>query len=263
MDRNRESPPQRLVIANVTAGYGGPPVVSNISLDVGSGEVVCIIGPNGAGKSTLLKAIMGMIQISKGTVALADENVTGLPAHLLARKGVGYVPQNNDVFTPLSVRENLDMGGYLLPPKQVAERMEAVLAIFPALASMLDRLAGRLSGGERKMLAVGRVLMLKPSVLVLDEPTANLSPDLSELILGRHVRRLANLGTAVLLVEQKVQAALKISDRAYVLVSGMTIVQGTAADVLARPDLAEIFLGNHPRQSLSAGSPASLVYTEE
>lgn len=247
-------PDPHFSIANLTAGYGGPPIVSEVSLGVGRGEITAVVGPNGAGKSTLLKALMGMIRPSAGTVRLAGDDLTSLPPHALVRKGVGYVPQLNDVFPELTVRENLEMGGYLLPARSIGERIGVVTTIFPALQTLLDRLAGRLSGGERKMVAVARVLMMEPSVLVLDEPTANLSPELTQRVLGEHVRALADRGTAVLLVEQKVQAALEVADWACVLVSGAMRLAGPSAEVAAREDLGEIFLGARTAETEAARS---------
>lgn len=237
----REAP--YLTIEGVTAGYGGEPIISDVSAAVALGEVVSVLGPNGAGKSTLLKALVGVIHVEAGTVLLGSETVTNLRTDELARKGVGYVPQHDDVFDALTVTENLEMGGYLLPSSAVRSRMAEVIAVFPQLGTMLKRNAGNLSGGERKMLAVARVLMLEPKALILDEPTANLSPQLSLELLQNYVRRLANEGIAVLMVEQRASAALEVSDWAYVLVSGRTRLSGSAASLLAHEDFASVYLG--------------------
>src|SRR5579885_517656 len=202
-----ERPAAHLLVEDLAAGYGGAPIVSGVSLTVGRGEIVSIIGPNGAGKSTALKAIVGVIAALRGRVTLDGADVTNLRTDQLARRGIGYVPQVDDVFDPLTVAENLEMGGYLLDRAALAARRAEVLDLFPPLAAMLQRGARKLSGGERKMLAMGRVLMLKPSVLVLDEPTAGLSPRLAAELLHDHVRRLAKAGAAVLLVEQRATAA--------------------------------------------------------
>jgi ABC-type branched-subunit amino acid transport system ATPase component len=236
-------PKAHLQIDDVAAGYGGAPIVSGASARVGLGEVVTIVGPNGAGKSTLLKAVVGVIPALSGRVTLAGEDVTNMRANLLARRGLGYVPQVNDVFDTLTVADNLAMGGYLLPRAQVAQRVEAVLAVFPALERMLKRTASKLSGGERKMLAMARVLMLDPKVLVLDEPTSNLSAELSRVVLEEHVSRLGKSGAAVLIVEQKALAALEISDWAYVMAGGAVTLSSGARDLLARKDIGEVFLG--------------------
>jgi ABC-type branched-subunit amino acid transport system ATPase component len=232
-----------LVVDGLSAGYGGVPVIEDVSLSVGSGEITAIIGPNGAGKSTALKAIVGVIRAMEGRVTLGDQDVTNLATERLVEKGIGYVPQMKDVFGPMTVNENLMMGGYLLRSSDVPERLREVFAVFPALETMRTRLASKLSGGERKMLAFGRALVMRPSVLVLDEPTANLSPELSEVLLRTHVRRLATTGVAVLLVEQKARLAMEISDRAYVLVSGRTQISGDSKTLLARPDFADLMLG--------------------
>jgi ABC-type branched-subunit amino acid transport system ATPase component len=238
-----------LRLESVAAGYGSVPVISNVSVEVGRGEVVSLIGPNGAGKSTLLKAITGQLRIVEGRVVFEDADVTNTPTAELARKGIGYVPQVNDVFPDLTVRENLQMGGYLLKQAEVGERVSAVAAMFPALATLLPRAAVKLSGGERKLVAIGRALMLRPRLLLLDEPTASLSPKLSADLLENHVRRLADSGTAVLLVEQKASAALRVSDWGYVMVSGRPKVEGSARDLLDRHDFGDIYLGSGADQA--------------
>jgi ABC-type branched-subunit amino acid transport system ATPase component len=235
-----------LTAKGVTAGYGGAPVVRDISISVGAGEVVAIIGPNGAGKSTLLKSLVGILRVNAGSVEVAGEDVTNHPPEDLARRGVGYVPQVQDIFEPLSVLENLEMGGYLLGSSELPAKVAEVCAVFPALAAMLRRRADKLSGGERKMLAIARVLMLEPRVLILDEPTANLSPQLADGLLREHIRRLADLGKAVLLVEQRARAALEVANWTQVLVSGLTRLEGRPGELLERPDFEELFLGAGP-----------------
>jgi ABC-type branched-subunit amino acid transport system ATPase component len=236
-------PQAALRLHDVAAGYGGAAIVSDVSINVGPGEVVSVIGPNGAGKSTLLKAITGRLAVMSGTVTFNDRDITNARGHLLARMGMGFVPQSKDVFETLTVTENLEMGGYLLSKAEQAARIDRVMSMFPALAQMRTRTASKLSGGERKMLAMARVLMLEPAVLVLDEPTSNLSPELSRSVLQDQVRRLADSGTAVLLVEQKAFEALGVSDWAYILVAGRVEIAGPAGEILARPDIREVFLG--------------------
>jgi ABC-type branched-subunit amino acid transport system ATPase component len=237
----------------VTAGYGGDPVIRGISVGVEPGQVISLVGPNGSGKSTLLKSLVGVVRISTGTVSVGDREVTNLPPEEVARAGVGYVPQVDDVFGPLTVRENLEMGGYLLARRQVADRIERVLAVFPKLAGMLGRGAGKLSGGERKMLAMGRVLMLDPGVFLLDEPTANLAPMIATSLLEDHVRSLATSGASVLIVEQRARAVLAISDWTYVLGGGEVRMEGTPADLSASPEFVDSFLGGgHGRAIRSA-----------
>ncbi|HEV2140886.1 MAG TPA: ABC transporter ATP-binding protein [Candidatus Dormibacteraeota bacterium] len=236
-------PAPSLQAHGITSGYGGVPVIRNVSISVGPGEVVAVIGPNGAGKSTLLKSLVGILRLNSGRIVLGEDDVTGKPPEELARRGVGYVPQVNDIFEPLTVLENLEMGGYLLKPADVKSRAAEVGEVFPQLPPMLRRRADKLSGGERKMLAIARVLMLDPKVLILDEPTANLSPKLADNLLREHVRRLAGLGKAVLIVEQRARAALQVADWTSVLVSGTVRLEGRPAELLQREDFEELFLG--------------------
>src|SRR6201987_3733790 len=183
--------------AGVTAGYGGDPVIRNVTVRVEPGEVVSLVGANGSGKSTLLKSLVGVVRVSAGTVVIGETDVTRKAPEEVARAGVGYVPQVDDVFAPLTVREHLEMGGYLLPSGQVKAQIDEVASVFPRLGGVVSRAAGKLSGGERKMLAMGRVLMLRPSVFLLDEPTANLAPAIARTLLEEHVRRLAGRGASV------------------------------------------------------------------
>ncbi len=206
----------------VTAGYGGDPVIRDITLSADPGEVVSLVGPNGSGKSTLLKSLAGVVRVSSGTVKVGDRDLTNSAPEDIARAAVGYVPQVDDVFSPLSVKENLEMGGYLLRRPQIAERIERVVAIFPRLGGMLGRSAGKLSGGERKMLAMGRV-------------------------------QLAASGAAVLIVEQRAKAVLAISDRSYVLGGGEVRMEGTPAELSSRPDFVESFLGGRGAAAAPSG----------
>jgi ABC-type branched-subunit amino acid transport system ATPase component len=207
--------------------------------------VVSVVGPNGSGKSTLLKALTGVLAASAGRVLVQGRDVTRLPPEEMARAGVGYVPQVDDIFGPLTVGENLEMGGYLLHRRELPARIEHVLAVFPRLATMLSRPAGKLSGGERKMLAMGRVLMLRPAVFLLDEPTANLAPAIAHALLDEHVRQLAEQGAAVLIVEQRARAVLAISDLTYVMGGGELRMQGTPAELGSSQDFVASFLGGH------------------
>lgn len=241
-----------LATSGLVAGYGDIPVLQRVDVAVRAGQFVAVVGPNGAGKSTLLKAILGLAKIMAGRVCAQGRDITGARLERLVRLGIGYVPQVDDAFDPLTVRENLSMGGYLLAKAERAERMEQVLEIFPPLRARLGRHVATLSGGERKMTAIARALMLAPEVLVLDEPTAGLSPALTEQVLTEQVRALADRGHAVLLVEQKARAALKLADFAYVLVRGEVVMAAPAAEVLASQDMAEVFLGGrvrHPTES--------------
>jgi ABC-type branched-subunit amino acid transport system ATPase component len=250
--------PPALATRQLVAGYGDVPVVRGVDLAVRAGELVAVVGPNGAGKSTLLKAILGLARVMGGQVLADGEDITGRSLDHLVRRGIGYVPQVDDVFDPLKVSENLNMGGYLLGKAERAARMDEVLAIFPALRSRLGRYVGTMSGGERKMTAIARALMLSPRVLILDEPTAGLSAALTEAVLTEQVRALADHGHAVLLVEQKAQAALKLADTASVLVQGQVVMSAPAAQVLASPEMAEVFLGGQAAQAnepVPAGEP--------
>ena len=228
----------------VTAGYDAGPVVHSVSVTAGEGQVVSVLGPNGSGKSTLLKAIVGVLPLTSGSVLVGDADVTRAAPEDITRTGVGYVPQVDDVFAPLTVAENLEMGGYLLPRRELPARIDTVLEVFPRLRGMLGRRAGRISGGERKMLAMARVMMLQPRVFVLDEPTANLAPAVARELLTTQVRRLASGGASVLIVEQRAKAALEISDRAYVLSGGRLRMEGTPAELSASADFVHSFLGS-------------------
>ncbi len=232
-----------LALKAVTAGYVEAVVVRNVDMAVADGQVVAIVGPNGAGKSTLLKAILGIARLMSGRIELHGRDVTGEPLQKLARAGIGYVPQVDDVFESLRVHENLEMGGYLSDRHERARRMEQTLTVFPALRPKLNRYVETLSGGERKMTAIARVLMLNPSVLVLDEPTAGLAPELSRNVLTNQVRALGDLGKSVLLVEQKAVAALEVADWAYMMVRGEVVMSARAEEVLRKPEMREIFLG--------------------
>ncbi len=240
-----EGPPRASTLStrNLVAGYGDVRVLDGVDIEVSSGQLVSVVGPNGAGKSTLLKSVLGLARVMSGEVFLDGELVTGTALEDLARRGVGYVPQVDDVFDTLRVHENLEMGGYLLDKRLRAERMDEVLDVFPQLRSQLRRFVGTMSGGERKMTAVGRALMLAPRVLVLDEPTAGLSPALTKVVLEQQARALADRGKAVLLVEQKAHAALELSDFAYVLVRGRVAMSAPARQVLDDPAMGEVFLG--------------------
>ena len=232
-----------LRVEALSAGYDGRPVVQDVSISVSPGEVIAVVGPNGSGKSTMLKAIVGVVAVLSGRVLLGDVDLTNQRAEDIARRGVGYVPQVDDIFGPLSVKENLEMGGYLLPAREVGARIGSVVEVFPRLGLMLSRRAAKLSGGERKMLAMGRVLMLQPSLFVFDEPTANLAPQIARSLLRDHVRSLAQGGAAVLLVEQRAKAALEIADRAYVLGGGRLRMEGTPSELSDSQAFVESFLG--------------------
>jgi ABC-type branched-subunit amino acid transport system ATPase component len=231
-----------LALEAVSAGYGGHEVVHEVSLSIQPGHISCLVGPNGAGKSTLLRAITGDAQFIGGRVCLAGEDISRTPSNELVGRGLAWVPQLDDVFSTLSVRENLELGGYLLRGR-AAVRVHEVLELFPLLAGLTSRVAGKLSGGERKLLAIARALMTSPSVLLLDEPTAGLSPEMTNLVLGEQIPLLRESGVAILLVEQRALEAIEISSRVHVMVSGMIRATRAADDVRDWDELAGLFLG--------------------
>lgn len=232
-----------LALSGVTAGYGADPVVRDVSLTVARGSVVALLGPNGSGKSTVLKAVAGVVPVSAGSVVLDGTPVTNRSRHRLARQGLVYVPQENEVFASLTVRENLEIGAFVLRRRAVPPAVSGVLDRFPVLARRLSTVAGELSGGERRTLAVARTLLRPPAAVLLDEPSAGLDPAASEELLSGTVPALAAAGAAVLLVEQRVRPALAVADHAYVLVAGAVALDGTAADVAAHPEIGALFLG--------------------
>ncbi|MHB8505807.1 MAG: ABC transporter ATP-binding protein [Acidimicrobiales bacterium] len=236
-------PPPHLRVQGLSAGYNRVPIVHGIDLQVGLGEVVLVMGPNGAGKSTLIKAITGELPAFSGRIELDGRDVTKLREEQRNLVGVGYVPQVRDVFGPLTVAENLEMGGYRLRKQEVAERQQEIFALFPQLPPLRRRLARTLSGGERKMLAIGRALMAQPRLMVLDEPTAGLAPTIARSVLHDIVTRLAESGRALLLIEQRVSLGLEVSSWGYVMTDGRLRLEESCADLRSRPDLAALFLG--------------------
>jgi ABC-type branched-subunit amino acid transport system ATPase component len=232
-----------LQASNIVAGYvRGLPVVHGASIEVDRGEIVTLIGPNGAGKSTLLKAIAGLIEPESGRVQLSGRDVTALSAHEVVSAGIGFVPQTGNVFTTLTVHENLKVGAHVIRGSLTA-RLERAYGLFPPLAARRALRARTLSGGERQMLAIARALMTDPTLLMLDEPTAGLAPRMVEEVF-RHLRALAEAGIAVLMVEQNAKAALRVSDRGYVLTEGRNRFTGPAGALLDEPRVAEAFLGS-------------------
>ena len=232
-----------LVIDGVSAGYANHAVVRDVSLSVGAGEISCVVGPNGAGKSTLLRGITRDAQLLGGRVLLSGEDISQTPGNQLVQRGLAWVPQLDDVFATLTVRENLELGGYLLARRQVRQRVREVLDVFPLLGGLADRVAGRLSGGERKLLAIARALMPTPSVVLLDEPTAGLSPEMTDLVLNVHITELGRRGVAVLLVEQRALEAIAISSHVHVMVGGLVRVSRPAEEIHDWEELARLFLG--------------------
>jgi len=226
----------------LVAGYiPGVNILNGSDLYAKSGELVGIIGPNGAGKSTLLKAIFGLVKIRTGKVTLRGDDITNFKAHALVRKGVGYVPQTNNVFPSLTIEENLQMGAYQ-NPKKFATRFQFVADLFPALADRRKQRAGSLSGGERQMVAMGRALMMEPSVLLLDEPSAGLSPALQDEVFIR-ARQINRTGVTVVMVEQNARRCLQICDRGYVLDQGRNAYTATGRELINDPKVIQLYLG--------------------
>ena len=229
-------------VDNIEAGYiPGVNILEGCSLELGPGELVGIIGPNGAGKSTLLKALFGLVNIRTGVVTYKGDVITGMTAHELVSRGIGYVPQNQNVFPSLTVSENLEMGAYLAP-KRFKERLGFVSEMFPRLAERLNQRAGSLSGGERQMLAMGRALMMEPEVLLLDEPSAGLSPVLQDQVFIR-TKQINASGVAVVMVEQNAARCLQICDRGSVLDQGRNAYTDTGRNLLSDPKVIELYLG--------------------
>ncbi len=231
-----------LVAEDVTAGYlPGVNILEGCNLELYPGEFVGIIGPNGAGKSTLLKSLFGLVNVRKGEVSLRGDSITNLPAHSLVEKGVGFVPQNNNIFPSLTIQENLEMGAFL-ESGDFDARFKEVAELFPMLWDRRDQRAGGLSGGERQMVAMGRALAMKPSVLLLDEPSAGLSPALQDETFLR-CRDINAAGVSIVMVEQNARRCLQICHRGYVLDQGRNAYTGTGAELLHDPRVIELYLG--------------------
>ena len=232
-----------LVVRELVAGYEpGVPIVNGASLTVAAGEIVAVLGPNGAGKSTLIKAIAGIAPIRSGAVFLGDQEITRLPAHRMVREGLAFVPQTENVFTGMSVEDNLRLAAGILPSDKRTRRIAEIYRFFPDLARQRRLLAGRLSGGQRQMAAIARALIAAPRVLMLDEPSAGLSPKLVEGVFARLAEIRAS-GVAIVLVEQNARAALAIADRGLVLVEGRNRHEGRAAALWGDARVAALYLG--------------------
>ncbi len=241
-DARLARPEAYLSAEQISTGYGRTPVVRDATIQVGRGEVALVMGPNGAGKSTLIKAVTGHLPLFSGHVRLAGRDISAARPEARAALGVGYVPQSQDVFGPLTVAENLAMGGYRVPKATAAARISALYEQFPKLSELRARKARTLSGGERKLVAIGRALVAQPSLLVLDEPTASLAPLVATQILDDVVRPVAAGGCAVLLIEQRVRLALGVASWGYVLREGSVVLNVPASDLRAMPDLSALFL---------------------
>ena len=232
-----------LTLSAVSASYGSVPAVRDVSMTVGEGEAVGLLGANGAGKSTTLRAISGLIRLTSGSIAFLGTNLAALPPYKIAELGIAHVPEGRQVFPELTVQENLEIGAYI--PSAKAERgrtLDRVLGIFPVLAERRKQQAGTMSGGEQQMLAVGRGLMLKPRLLMLDEPSLGLAPVVTDATFAK-IQEIHAMGTALLLVEQNVSRALTLVQRAYVLEGGKVIMHGSSAELANNPQVQAAYLG--------------------
>jgi len=231
-----------LEVRGLRVAYGGIAAVKGIDLDVARGELVCLIGANGAGKTTTLKAVAGALAPAGGRVLLEGREVTGVPAHELVRRGLALVPEGRGIFARLTVAENLRMGAYCRVDPAIEADLERVCALFPRLRERSRQVAGTLSGGEQQMLAIGRALMSRPKLLLLDEPSMGLAPIAAQSVFST-IREIASGGVTVLLVEQNARAALELARRAYVMESGAIVLSGKAGALLSDPKVREAYLG--------------------
>ena len=230
-----------LSATHMTGGYGGPDIIQDCSITVEQGEIAVVVGPNGAGKSTAMKAVFGMLQLRSGSVVLDGRDITGMAPQERVRIGMGFVPQNRNVFVSLTVQENLEMGAFICD-YDISENLEQVYDLFPVLKEKRDQPAGELSGGQRQQVAVGRALMTRPRLLMLDEPTAGVSPIVMDDLFDR-ILEIASTGIAILMVEQNARHALEIADHGFVLVQGSNRFTDTGQNLLADPEVRRSFLG--------------------
>jgi len=225
----------------MTGGYGGPDIITSCTVNVNRGEIVAILGPNGAGKSTAMKAMLGLLNLKSGIVTIDGKDISKLTPQDRVKEGIAFVPQTRNVFTGLSVEENLEMGAYLRE-ENPAKIINEIFELFPVLEEKRSQLVGELSGGQRQQVALGRALMIKPSVLMLDEPTAGVSPIVMDELFD-HILKIKKTDVAILMVEQNAKQALSIADRGYVLVTGENKFSGTGKELLNDPEVRRSFLG--------------------
>lgn len=234
-----------LSIRGLTAGYGGPPIIEDVSFDVAANEIAVILGPNGAGKSTVLKTIFALTKVLSGVIDFEGTDIASRKTSALVTLGMSAVPQSRNVFRNLTVDENLDVGTYAAPPADKAATREKILELFPDLRAKLKQPAGELSGGQRQMVAIGRAMMCEPKLILLDEPTAGLSPAYLERIFDL-LLDIRKTGVTILMVEQNARQALQIADHGHVLVNGGNFASGTGKELLADEDVRRSFLGGTP-----------------
>ena len=225
----------------MTGGYGGPDIITSCTVSVNRGEIVAILGPNGAGKSTVMKAMLGLLNLKLGKVIIDGKDISKLTPQDRVKEGIAFVPQTRNVFTGLSVQENLEMGAYLRE-ERFEEIIEEIYDLFPILKEKKSQLVGELSGGQRQQVALGRALMIKPSVLMLDEPTAGVAPIIMDELFD-HILKVKKTNVAIIMVEQNAKQALSIADRGYVLVTGENKFSGTGKELLNDPEVRRSFLG--------------------
>ena len=230
-----------LVGNNLTAGYGGVDIIKNITLEVKQGEIAVIVGPNGAGKSTAMKALLGMLKLTDGSVSFEEDDISTMLPQDRVNLGIAFVPQTNNVFTGMSVEENLEMGGFIRTD-DIHHTIDDIYNLFPVLKEKRNQNAGELSGGQRQQVAFGRALMTKPKILMLDEPTAGVSPIVMDELFSRIIE-VGKMGVGILMVEQNAKQALSIADRGYVLVNGKNSREGSGQDLLNNPEVRKSFLG--------------------
>ncbi|MDB5573553.1 MAG: amino acid/amide transporter ATP-binding protein 2, family [Tardiphaga sp.] len=232
-----------LSVEGVTTSYQGLVAISNVSIEVGKGEIVCVAGANGAGKSTLIKTIAGAERPRAGSVTFDGQRIDGTAQHLITARGIAYVPENRRLFPRLSVQDNLRLGSYMYRSEKDRDHpLDLIFSLFPRLKERLEQRAETLSGGEQQMLAIGRALMTRPRLLMLDEPSQGIMPKLVDEIF-QAVKTIRDTGMTILIVEQRMAEVLEIADRAYILQTGRVLMQGPAADIVGNPDVRKAYLG--------------------